>query len=1336
MSQITSVRWQESEKLIDASNFSIWASVLNIKAAQFGPMVQAYIREGMVLADKVEYDKVKVALDSICHTMVTGGLTTAVMEEVLYNQWYGREVLVNLQKLFGTIGVEAAVILAKSLTTGKWRNGIQSKRDYNKFFNEFYCNVLKVYSPEQVAAIFYAASITDSKYGERVLGAFSNPKRLTLTDAKVMANHLGDEAFAGSATSVALVADGRDNSRKLRRKKVTCYRCQKKGHLASECLAVKPVAKEAEASAAVAITSSTDDSGFAWSLSATDVSGLSGDCFYFDSGATLHICTHSDWFTDLSPKSGQIAGLGDATVDIKGIGTIKFSNGAMLNDVLYAPAGANLISISAATNRGGSFNFAGDDVLLNGTKVGTKVASGLYQAILSPVEKAYVTTNWHERLGHPGETAIKAAAKVYGFQPEDATSCDSCQKGKAVKIINRAATRIAGDALGLLHADIVGPFPTPLIDESRFYLTVVDDYSRFVTVAPLNNRGLAVGRLIYFVKHTQRLLLKKVHTIRTDNEFATLAFMDFCTQEGIKHERSVPYESHQNGVAERWQRTISAKARTLLIDANAPDYLWSEAVMCAAYLLNLLPSRGGVDGDCPYQLFHGRKPTIDNLKVFGCAAYGLIPSQIRNTKLGDTSVLCVMVGYDDTRKAYRLFNPNNFSVVVSASCRFDETTFPFRQEGFGKVQQLMPKAIGVTPAVPGAMGGSLKQIKDADDSPKEQNDNLVPDVEELTANEAAIDISSDEDGSDTEPDDSNLNNLIDALVDDAPNDGIEKTVAHLPLADETSSDNGLKRTLLEDEDRFENVLKWFTGDDRSTIKDRDPLAIFAAAMVAATTVKALVTDQIWKEACLKELGAMKENETFSLVSLPAGKRAVGCRWVFTMKDGPTGEFAKARLVAQGFTQQEGIDYKETFSPVIRYDSVRVLLAVAASKKFKVHQMDVTTAFLHGDIDAEIYMKQPPGFQDANQPDFVWKLHKSIYGLKQSPLCWYNKMLQALESFGFQKASAEHGVFYLSNKTGHCMLGLYVDDLIIAGSTDEAIADVKAYLSGTFKMKDLGVINGRFLGLDIKLVKDGITISMETYIKDMIGACGLAGCHRETTPMMLNPYKLVVVDPGEPLDDKDATKYRSMIGMLLFAANCLRYDIGFAVGLLSRLLSKPHRIHFGCAKRILRYLSGSPLIVHYGSAPSVKLVGYTDSDWAGDVGDRKSIGGYIFTINGKPVTWSSKKQASVALLTCEAEYVALTEAVKESMFLTLLFKYIGSGVNTPVIYCDNNSAINLAKHPTNHRNSKHISIKYHFVRDLVNLAFVLDRVDTKANVADMMTKALALPLLQPLLTLLQ
>ena len=231
-------------------------------------------------------------------------------------------------------------------------------------------------------------------------------------------------------------------------------------------------------------------------------------------------------------------------------------------------------------------------------------------------------------------------------------------------------------------------------------------------------------------------------------------------------------------------------------------------------------------------------------------------------------------------------------------------------------------------------------------------------------------------------------------------------------------------------------------------------------------------------------------------------------------------------------------------------------------------------------------------------------------------------------------------------------------------------------------------------------------------------------------MMLNPYKLVVVDPGEPLDDEDARKYRSMIEMLFFAANCLRYDIGFAVGLLSRFLSKPHRIHLSCAKRILRYLSGFPLVVHYFSAASVKLGGYTDCDWAGDIGDRMFIGGCIFTINGKPGTWGSKKQASVSLLTCEAEYVALTEAVNELMLLTLLFKYKGGGVNTPVIYSDNNSAINFAKHPTNHRKSMHISIKYHFVRDLVNPAFVLDGVDTKANVADMMTKALALPLLQP------
>ena len=217
--------------------------------------------------------------------------------------------------------------------------------------------------------------------------------------------------------------------------------------------------------------------------------------------------------------------------------------------------------------------------------------------------------------------------------------------------INKVSSREAKAPLGLLHVDIVGPLEAASIDDSKYYLTVVDDYSRFVTVVPLNSRGLAVGRLLYFVEHTQRLLGRTVHTIRTDNEFSTAAFTSFCQSEGIKHERSVPYESHQNGVAERWQRTITAKARTLLIDANAPDYLWSEAAMCAAYLLNLLPARGSKGSECPYKMFYGRKPKVDHLKVFGCAAYGLIPTQIRNTNFGGTSDLCVMVGYDDTRKA-------------------------------------------------------------------------------------------------------------------------------------------------------------------------------------------------------------------------------------------------------------------------------------------------------------------------------------------------------------------------------------------------------------------------------------------------------------------------------------------------------------------------------------------------------------------------------------------------------------------------------------------------------------------------------------------------------------
>ena len=256
------------------------------------------------------------------------------------------------------------------------------------------------------------------------------------------------------------------------------------------------------------------------------------------------------------------------------------------------------------------------------------------------------------------------------------------------------------------------------------------------------------------------------------------------------------------------------------------------------------------------------------------------------------------------------------------------------------------------------------------------------------------------------------------------------------------------------------------------------------------------------------------------------------------------------------------------------------------------------------------------------------------------------------------------------------------------------------------MKDLGKILGKFLGLDIVQDATTIKVSMDSYISLMVKNFKMEESHKQSTPMMVSPYPQLVSGESDKLDEADASLYRSIIGTLLFAANCLRYDICFAVGLLSRFLQTPGKNHLSAAKRIHRYLSSNSLSITYGAASKVTFVGYSDSDWAGDISDRKSVGGYMFLINGKPITWSSKKQASVSLLSCEAEYIALTEAVKEVLFIYQVFDDINVLIVSPIVYCDNNSAVNLAKHPTNHRNSKHIDIRYHLIRAHIRLHFDL------------------------------
>lgn len=475
----------------------------------------------------------------------------------------------------------------------------------------------------------------------------------------------------------------------------------------------------------------------------------------------------------------------------------------------------------------------------------------------------------------------------------------------------------------------------------------------------------------------------------------------------------------------------------------------------------------------------------------------------------------------------------------------------------------------------------------------------------------------------------------------------------------------------------------------------------------------------WLSAIQTELDAHQLNTTWSLVPLPAGRRAIGCRWVFTIKDSTSPPTYKARLVAQGFRQVYGLDYFETFSPVVRYESIRIVLAISAQFDLKIHQMDVSTAFLNGTLNEEIYMMVPDGVDAPS--GMVCKLNKSLYGLKQAPFCWNQAINQVLLSADFQRCSNEYGIYTKVFSGSIVIVALYVDDLLICSNNPAAISDVKGLLSSHYKMKDLGVAS-RFLGMNLHQSEGSVGLSLNHYLNDYLVDFNMQDCNPVSTPFAAGTDFL----PGDAISDADVTRFRSMVGKLLFAANTCRPDLSYAASTLSRFIKDPRANHIAAAKHVLRYIKGTVSFgLVYKKVSNFQLIGFSDSDWAGDKFDRKSITGYVFMMSGCAITWKSKKQPTVALSSTEAEYMALGDTVKELLWLIQLLKTVGLKFNyPPTIFEDNEGCKLLTSHPVHHQRTKHIDIKHHFIREhLGNKVFNLESVRTDEMAADMFTKNL-------------
>ncbi|KAG7479129.1 Retrovirus-related Pol poly from transposon TNT 1-94 [Solea senegalensis] len=483
---------------------------------------------------------------------------------------------------------------------------------------------------------------------------------------------------------------------------------------------------------------------------------------------------------------------------------------------------------------------------------------------------------------------------------------------------------------------------------------------------------------------------------------------------------------------------------------------------------------------------------------------------------------------------------------------------------------------------------------------------------------------------------------------------------------------------------------------------------------------------MWADAMKEEMDSLTENETFTLTPLPRGKRAVGGRWVYAMKESPDGsETCKARYVAKGYAQVEGIDYKETFSPTANMTSVRALMQVAVQEGLTLHQMDVKTAYLHAPMDCEVYMEQPDGFEIKSKTGghLVCKLNKSLYGLKQSGRNWNMLLHDHLTENGFVQNDADHCVYNRESENEKVILLVWVDDLIIAASNNTLLSDVKEMLKRRFKMKDMGPLK-HFLGIDFKQSEGEVKMTQKRHIEKMLVKFGMLECKPRSTPC---EQKLDFDSEGEVID---STGYREIVGSLIYIMTCTRPDLSWVVSKLSQHLAEPKQQHWAAAKHLLRYLKGTiNQELHYQkSEKNLQLEGFSDADWAADINERRSTTGYCFSLteNGPVISWKSRKQPTVALSTCEAEYMALAATTQESMYLVQLLKGIdGNNQHVPVkIYEDNQGAIALSKNPVCRQRSKHIDIKYHFVRSAhAEGKISIGYCPTAHMVADVLTKPL-------------
>lgn len=1098
------------------------------------------------------------------------------------------------------------------------------------------------------------------------------------------------------------------------------------------------------------------------------------DTYVIDSGCTKHMVVSPRGLTDVVRVHNQTVTVGGkGKLEVTHRGQLTLGKLQIKNTLVVPTLGFNLLSVGLFGEEGYSTLFEKDYCSIRdaeGSEIVRVKKTGLYELKASTMSSALVAQAHsadqllylHCSLGHLNWNDVYKLARS-GKLGEDWTDivsptemnilCEDCIRAKGHRLPSPTSSVRAIKPNEIVHIDLWGPAKVASLGGSRYFLTCYDDWSHRIQLYFLKDKSEALSAFKKYLALVENQCSSSVKRVRSDNggEFTSKAFVDLLESTGIEANRVPPAAHAQNGRVERVHLTVMNLVRAMLLESGLDKTFWSEAAAYAAFVRNRVPKRGTMD--IPQELWSGQKCSLTQLRPFGSLVY--VRDHTDPDKLSPRYFSARLMGFRSwSEHTIRYYNPETKKFGYSRDYILERRSqsAPPTILSSELLARPTPAPARLIRAPPFALGDEVTELPDTVVEPVTETPEPIEHVEpaaldtavttdplppipplpktqgkgvtyELTTEERGTskfvpgEVSyMDENGRRILP---RRNKSMAAVATDL-GELEDEAMAVLEIQRPAIGSNGQSMTM----DPMAHLLGLLADSEDSTV------SWCLLATDCPKTVRQARSSPDWPswwKAMAEEMAKMDQYDVYEVVDRTDQMRVLRARWVFTRKvDGVTGEAAafKARWVAKGFTQVQGVDFHEIFASVAHKDTIRTFLAMVNWHRLHCDQVDIKAAFLNGELKETIYMEPPEGLDTP--PNKVYRLKKSLYGLRQSPRCFNDELDAWLRSQGFVPSIADPCLYVYLKERVLVMLTVHVDDQLIASNNRSALDIFKRKHNAAFECTDHGPVN-YFLGFNVTrdVQRRVLSISQEHYFTHLLERFDMTDAKPAATPL---PSDFVAKDVTD--QQYDAAKhlpYREIVGSVMYAATISRPDLAFSAGLLARFMTKWSAEHYRAAKHLLRYVKGTIdyALTFDASSCERTLQGYVDADWGGCLTSRHSTSGYGNILFGALVGWKARRQPTVALSTMEAELSAACDATKQAAWLRQILQDLHVPVKGPIRYfCDNQGAIAAAANPGQHDKRKHMGMKAHYVTDEVKKGRVaFDYIPTEDNAADLLTKPL-------------